>query len=440
MIGRDPTGSKFHRILRCPASAALPQVDDVDPKPGAVRGTVIHRFLQRVSELRAAGADAVDAREKALGEMAGKVSTDVFAYLEILDVEALPTNLAAEVALAYDWDKGTARELGRGIEREYTGLALTEIPMTLDVLGISETHVYVPDYKSGRAALPAPAENGQLLLQGLAASRAFDRDEAIVEIIYLDEDGSPRPASAELGPLELEEFAAATKRAMEDVVTAKAIVARGGMPNVRAGAHCRYCPSFRACPAQTALVRAAMAAPQPIRTGGVFAPGALEPARVADTWRMLGQVKVALGLLEGEILVLAGREPIDLGEGKVLGPVEVAREKVVNADSAHAILEARYSREAADGAMTRKTSKVAIRKTIAKHKPPKAKLSTQRGDGELDLVLDALRNTGGLQTTRSVRVRETTPDRLAPPIATPPGLTASEEGAELDDEDPDDFG
>lgn len=436
MIGRDPTGSKFHRVLRCPASAALPQVDDIEPKPSAVRGTVIHRYLQRVTELRGAGYDVEAARDAALQEMAQSVSAEIFAYLEILDVEAMPTHLAAEVALAYDWEARTARELGRGIDRAYTGLKLTEIPMTLDVLGISPDRVYVPDYKTGRAAIPAPRENGQLMLAGLAASKAYDRDEATIEIIVPDEDGQPQRQTADVDFFELDDFADRTARAMQDLITAKAIVARGGTPNVASGRHCQYCPAFRACPAQTALVRAAMSGPQPIRTGGLLAPGALDPERLADTWRTLGQVRIALGQLEGEILVLAGREPIDLGDGKVLGPVETARERVTDAAAAHALLEARYSRAAADGAMKLATSKEAIRKAVSKHKPPKAKLSTKAEDGELDRVLQALRATGGLRTTRSVRVRETTRDRLAPPIAAPPGT-----GGELGEEDDsDEFG
>lgn len=438
MIGRDPTGSKMHRVLRCPASAALPQIDDLEPRPPAVRGTKIHRFLQRVSELKRDGMTLDLARAAALRELAADklVTPDVYAYLEILDVEAMPVDLAAEVAIAYDWSARTARELGRGGGRDYTGIKLTEIAFTTDVLGVGEDRVYVGDYKSGHAWIPPPADNGQMLTMGLGAAKLHGKDEAELELLLPDEDGQPRRVTAIVGVFELDAFADDVERAMSDVATAKAIVGRGGTPNVVTGEHCRYCPAFRACPAQQGLVRAALSGP-PVRTGGILAPGALEPARLAATWRTLKEVRLALGQLEGEILTLAGREPIDLGEGKVLGPVETAREKVTDADAAHRVLESRYSREAADSAMKRTTSKVAIRKAVTRYKPDKTKISTSKGDGELDRVLDSIRATGGIKVSRSVRVKETTPDRLAPPIAAPVGSLPP---ADSEEEDSDDFG
>lgn len=439
MIGRDPTGSRFHRLLKCVASAALPQVDDLEPSPPAARGTAIHRFLQRVSEMRGAGMSADDARGAALREMAG-LDEETFGYLEILDVESLPTDLAAEVALAYDWAKDTARELGRGIERDYSGLGSTEIAMTIDVLGLQATAefggdvVFVADYKMGRLAVPAPAENGQVMLGALAAARLYGADAAELEIIRADEDGRPFRHEAFIDGDAIDAFADRVRATMESLSVARAIVGRGGTPNVTTGEHCRYCPAFRACPAQTAMVRAAMAGP-PGQTGGILGPGALAPDRLARTWRTLKELRVALGALEGEILVLAGREPIDLGGGTFLGPVEVVREIVTDANAAHAVLEARYSREAADAAMTRKSSKAAIRKVISKYKPTKSKLSTKDGDGEMDRVIDALRASGGLRESRSVRVRETTADKLAAPLALPAGHEVTEEP-----EDSEEFG
>jgi len=408
IVGRDPTGSRLARVIACPASSALPQVDDLEPQPAASRGTKIHRYLQRVSEV---GSDA------ALAEVAALNEPELLSYCETIDIDELPVDLAAEVAFAWNWSRRTGRELGRGIDRAYTGLGPTEVGLTTDVLGVDrkDRRVFIGDYKSGRLWVGRPRENAQLMSAAAAACSVFDADEAVVEVIYLDDDGVPRRFADVVTAWELETFGDDLEAAMQSAIEARMVIGRGGTPNVAAGSHCRYCSAYRNCPAQTALVRAAVTALQP-GAGAPFTSGFLAPDRLAATWRQVQAFRIMLGRVESEVLALASREPIDLGDGKVLGPVETARE-TIEADTTYTVLEARYGRAAADRAMTRKTSKAAVRTVATAYKPPKAKLSTRNGDGELDRILDEIRARGGAKVRRGIRPKETTADKLAPGYA-----------------------
>src|SRR5690606_3261920 len=94
----------------------------------------------------------------------------------------------SEVAFAYDYVKGTAREIPVR-NRQYVGLAETEIPGTADVVAeIDESTVYVGDYKTGHR--PPKPDSMQLRAYALMAARTLGATEAVCEIVHVREDGT----------------------------------------------------------------------------------------------------------------------------------------------------------------------------------------------------------------------------------------------------------
>jgi len=193
------SGSKIHRVWRCPASAVLPQdtSDDREARtePARGRGKAVHSYLERV---RSVG------REQALGE----VPAEVLPLCKALVIDELPTHLATEVAYAWNWRTRTARELGRNLgHRDYDALPnppdrSCEIPCTLDAVGMgvfkrkdgSELRRgYNGDYKVGHTRYPRPDSYGQTLLGGCCIRSVMNLDDVTLELLHIDEDGDCHP-------------------------------------------------------------------------------------------------------------------------------------------------------------------------------------------------------------------------------------------------------
>src|SRR5262245_12980305 len=248
------TGSKIHRVWKCPASAALPQVEsDDEPSPARDRGSKIHAFLERVGSV---------GRDQALAEC---TDPELYPMPVATDTDALPTQLACEVAYAWNWKTRTARELGRGIGRNYELVATPptedEIPCTLDLVGQEQVtrevrRGYVGDYKTGHSRLPAPDQNGQLLLGALCVQSAHGCDDCVVELIHIHRDGDHHRVRRTVDSWELGAFAAELAAAMELVAHWRAELAAGHDVGAREGSHCDHCAAFNSCPAKTALIRA----------------------------------------------------------------------------------------------------------------------------------------------------------------------------------------
>ena len=136
----QPSGSRIHRIWKCPPSMILPQVETDEVSPAADRGRTIHSFLERVREL---GTEA--AIVWATSGMPADEAKTISWILRAINVDDLPTHLATEVAFLYDWKARIAREIGRGLGRDYVGhlrrtgqdpIGPTEIPLTIDLVGV----------------------------------------------------------------------------------------------------------------------------------------------------------------------------------------------------------------------------------------------------------------------------------------------------------------
>lgn len=389
----DISGSKAERVRQCPASAVLPHVTTTAPKPSAVRGQDIHTFLETV---RALGFDAAIAAAPA----------DLQPYLAAIDVDALPTNLATEVAFAWDWKLRRGRELGRNLGRDYNKanppLGPTEDPLTVDVIGVADLVGYVGDYKTGRTRYPPPDRFAQTLLGALCARDVFRLERVRLELIYIDYDGDDYRSSAVADDWILDDFADEWAAARELVHVYDAEVRAGRPVPLREGDHCEFCPAFKHCAAKTALVRQL-----PVEVDVMLhdRPGGVIPReRMAAMWHRCEQLKDLIGAIQSEICMAAAREPIDLGNGTILGTITTDREFLVGKVAA-SVLEQWHGKDAADEAIEISMSKDALRKAVAARRKPNEKISTKKEDGVLDLILAEIRRRGGIERTVTTNIK-----------------------------------
>lgn len=405
MRGPVWTASATERVAACPSSAALP-VAYLPAGEHADRGTAVHAFMQSAIEIGHAAA-LVEAPEELREELAG------------LDLERLPvplTSLAAEVALAWHPATGLARELGRGLERSYVCVD-GEIAGTADAVGVSADAALVLDWKAGHQA-PAPAaKNAQLRTLGLMAARAYRRDRAIVEIVRLREDGRVWRDRAELDAFDLDAAEEELRALHLRVMRLRDRAAAGEVLPVAIGPHCRYCPSLRHCPGQTALVRAVC--------GGAPMARPITPPEVAETWHKVKAARRILGELEAQMHAIAAQEPIDLGDGTVLGEVETSRREVIG-EVAQCVLTELHGPEVAARAceVTVEATFSSIQSAL-RPVAPRGKLTALKQAAEA-----ALEAAGGVRVKRARRVEVYTPRKNLAAGSAPASVPSSGDGAE----------
>lgn len=449
-----PSGSRIHRIWKCPPSAILPQIENIEPRLYAERGKDIHRFLERVGKI---------GRAEAISE----APEDLRTFLECLDLENLPTHLATEVAFAYDYKARTAREIGRNIGRDYKGhlartlgrpLSPTEIPCTVDLAGLAFSggvrcagcqtcafrcdHMigqtrrgYAGDYKSGHTRYPSPDRFGQTLLGALCIMHAWRATDVVVELIYIRTDGQSYPAHRIVDEWDLETFADELEAAFDLVDYAEGeYIAGRGVP-VREGEHCDYCPAYKQCPAKIALVKslpdelAALGYTRDVIVGdappelGTVAAGGLQRSRASEVWIAIERIEEILGHVKAEICGLAAFDPVDLPDGRVIGRLVTRRENLDGPIAAN-VIEQWFGTEARIAASEISVTKDRLREAVAAHvrkvkadaegkgeEAPKLTIQSKKGDGVLDRALAEIRRRGGIEETITDSVRPHVPKR-----------------------------
>lgn len=404
------TGSKVHRVWKCPPSAILPQIDSDDDPSARQRGAKIHAYLERVSQVGV---------EAALEEIS---DSEILPVLRAIDTAALPTSLASEVAFAWNWRTKQARELGRHLGRNYVSVGTDEIACTLDLIGVNEAlHFgYVGDYKSGHVKLPPPNRYGQLLLGALCVRELFHCDDVVVELLHLHGDGDHHRARATVDAWDLDLFAHELAEAMAAVDRWEAEYAAGRSVAAHEGPHCDYCPAFNACPAKVALVRALPdeliafgVRPEPDDKGElVLASGAITVARAAKAWMAIERISHVLDRAKQEICGMAAMGDIPLPDGRVLGKITTERRAVDGRIGAE-VLEERYGRETRDQYVELKLSISAIQLAVTKNLKQGQRVSTKAGDGQLDRVLSEIERRGGLAVNTTESVKPHTPRKRA---------------------------
>ena len=334
------SASRLRRIRRCPASGALPQVQT--ESEASNRGRVIHRFIELASK---------HGRDYALSEM----DADTRDVCEAIDLDALPTHLAHEVAYAFDVMTGKVRRTERG----YPDIDDMEIGVTIDVEGVGDGRVYVADYKSGFRSVAKPAENEQVSLGALCSARYHGMDEATVEVIYVREGRRPWRETATLDIFDLDAFAADLRRIWDRYQDAREVVAAGQTPDVTEGEHCRYCPAADYCPAKHALLRRMVNGDAGIEVEHTF------HGRVTgEHYRMWQAMKQLTDRVGSIIHAAAAEEPIDLGDGKLYAKVDKPGSEVIDGDTAYEVAREEYGQDYADDAVERKASKAGLRRAL----------------------------------------------------------------------------
>ncbi|MBL8910375.1 MAG: DUF2800 domain-containing protein [Archangium sp.] len=319
------TGSSFGRAEFCKPSTFLPRIDEVLGRAGE-RGRAIHAFLLGC---------AVKGRTAALAEVKKEWQSDCAVIdLEVLP-HATPDAWAIEVGLAWNWRDDSGRELFRFADsRDYSGCSVDEFPGTADVLGVTSDSVVVLDVKTGYRPLGPPAESLQLLFYAVAAARAYGKSSARIGWIRL-RDGEPYFEHAFLDMFALDAAAARMVAVIEGAIEAEARFASD--PSTLSpvvGPHCTFCPAFRVCPANAALMRELVG-----HTGDTPAPlPVLTKENVAQVYMRAKAMRKVLDVIDRGVEDFATAHPFELPNGKRVGQVGRTRE-TIDAVAAEPILK-----------------------------------------------------------------------------------------------------
>lgn len=412
------TGSRVHRVWKCPASAVLRQFAGLDEErntPAHSKGKAIHTFLQHAGRVEPAA-------------LIANAEPAYAALFSALDLDDLPVGLGAEVSYAWNWRVGTARELGRdlplradgGVDYDHPSVQPpidweSEIPCTLDVVGVAGARGYVGDYKSGHAKYPPPDMFGQTLLGACCVADAHRCDDVVVELLHIHDDGGHHRVRRTVNSFDMDAFADELRIAMGIVADRCELAEEVSAP--KEGPWCDYCPAYRGCPAKLALVRSM---PEKLVQLGVrradpggqleIDPQALTVSNAAAAWQTIEAIEDVLGRAKAELCKLAWHEPIQLSDGRVLGRF-VTEKRKVNGKLAAELLEKRYGRAERDLRVEVTVTLSALRQAAVAHAAQGQKIETKKGDGVLDRLLDALKHDGGLTTTVSEAVRPHVPKR-----------------------------
>jgi hypothetical protein len=376
----------------CIASVVLPQTDSVND--AQANGTALHDYLCNVLGM---------GREEAL-LLVSEQHRDV---CEALDLSRLPITdaggWAGEVAIAYDAVKDAAREVGRNINRAYGSLADSEIPLTLDVLGIAEDTAVVLDYKSGRTQARAAKDNGQLRLGALAACRCYGTVRARVGIVRLFPDGGSWIDWAEFDEMEIDSIALDVAELQARALAARiAFTQKREPPAVVEGPHCERCNAFAWCPAKARLALQMAIAPQEIDCQ----VAQLTDAQAGVALERMRAVRDLVERVEAALKERARAAPIPLPNGNSYAQVEVAQERL-RAPVVLEVMTRLHGATAAAEAVEMKTSKAAVEevlKAIAKARKEAGEKVTIKA--VVNEAMDAVRAADGVYSYTSLQVRE----------------------------------
>lgn len=405
------TGSKAHRVWKCPPSAVLPQVveDETKHEPARNRGRAIHAYLERVGVIGVIAAQA-------------EAPDEIRTLVKALDLDDLPVGLSTEVAFAWNWKRRAARELGRNMNRCYE-LADPpvdpdcEVAITLDLVGVAGARGYVGDYKSGHVKYPAPDMFGQTLLGAACVRSVYGVEDCVLELIYIHSDGDHHKSRRIVDGWDLDAFEREFQASMEATVYWEAEYAAGRAVAANEGSWCDYCPAYMACPAKVALVRSIPAelmtmgvAPNPETNALELRQGVISVRNAADVWMMLERISDVIGKAKQQVIGIASFEDVPLPDGRVIGR-QVTEKRGLVAGIAAELLEKRYGRETRDAAVKISITLDAVHQAVVRNIRAGEKIQTAKGTGVLDLVLKEIDTRGGLEVKVTESIRPHVPKR-----------------------------
>lgn len=277
----------------------------------------------------------------------------------------------AEVALAYNVETGTARELPCRDERDYADAREGELWGSLDHVRIThdkrtgEIVLVVRDYKTGRYTMgKSPGRAGQLRAGAVAAAAWLGHTgPVVVELAQVDDKGVWIKFDW-LDPFELCVIHGELK-ALYELITNQV-----GHDVPKPGAWCRalYCPIRANCPATEAAANAIVKAAEPPfpLTGWISSP-----EHAAYIRHRLAVLEAVLEERKHAINTFAETTPIPCEDGKVYAQREKqSRTLKIEAPGAVGVLR-RHFGDHADDALDMKSSIAAIDRVARKVSPPR---------------------------------------------------------------------
>jgi hypothetical protein len=385
-----PSASSLGLAMDCPSSAVYPRVQEKIEV--ADKGTSVHRFLERV-----------------LGEGATKeavlASIDPEHHQDCLDVDldAIPTmgiHVKTEVTLAFNYVTGEARILGQNLGRNYgaAGLNPKEFCGTADRVGILQSGPHtgkfcVDDYKTGNAfTTPRPYRNWQLRLLAVCAWEIYpDAEELGLVVGIIKTKGEVRTDYLEVTPEMIAEWKAELMALGEEI--------HSGMQRTVLGEHCKYCPAFLNCPAQMAMI--ARLVKNPFAAANRITEELNDGDRT-KAYKSYKMVKDAMKRLDGIFRMQAENTPIQLGDGRVYGPVQKTKTSI-DGFVAYQKVKEKFGQAAAEASVTMDVSKASIQRAVKDLLPRGEKASG------LEALMGVIAQDGGITATQRSEIREHRP-------------------------------
>lgn len=390
------SGSGLERFMNCIGSSVLPRALDAEGNQYSDRGKELHAHLQRVGEGMKVD-ESLELVDERYRDAAAAIDTE-----QLRDV----LGLTCEMTFAYNPVFDTARVLGVGLEREYVAAGLTEdeIPVTMDVVGLNSrenpTVGKVVDYKFGWAKLTPAERNWQMKGGALCLSRVYDLDEVGVQLIHMREKLPARRDVAVFSAADLAIAAAQARARWDEVLRARERFEQMKIePEVTKGSWCHHCPSYHACGAQMALVRAAATREvyeEPNRDGPIAHND------VARVYLMLEELEEPRRRLKAAVYAAAKERPVLIrteedGTEVWLGVTEVEGNLKLDANKAREIVREMLGKKRNDGTESDPADEISLYTVSQERIEAACKLRVPKGKGaeKMRAVLAELKRRGG---------------------------------------------
>lgn len=239
--------------------------------------------------------------------------------VELLDRESDDQFRAVEVDISYDYASDTARLLTKRFDRDYADEGPTEIACKPDLVRIdADGRAHYRDWKTGQYARGKdPAKVPQMVVTALAVARWLGVDTIRAEIAQVDE-GGVWLKSATLDAMDLDAASAMVRSIFASLEDPANRVPKPGR-------HCAasYCPIVGICEATKA------AAAEVAKAARVELPASIETdEQAAAMLARLPAVDRMSEFLWDQLKSYAAKRPVEAGDGKLWGPVEVTRKSI----------------------------------------------------------------------------------------------------------------
>lgn len=254
-------------MIGCPPRMALPQSRTTGEY--AVRGNIIHNFCRLIGF-------NPDSRTAALVEIADEKIRRTCEGIDLTMAFAGLTAVAFERAYILNVKDRTVRIAGDNIERHYNRALVSQgmaplgkydVPATIDFVAM---HGEIPtelDYKSG-LSIGDPEVHWQRRICAVALMIHYGTPTALSKVAYVKEDGEIVLDGCEFSCMDIDDFCDEVVAAIDKVVEAKAMLARGVMPTVYpSDDNCKYCNALTSCPYYTNLAKSMLGTLKAVESG-----------------------------------------------------------------------------------------------------------------------------------------------------------------------------